>query len=148
MKTKRLTLESFKSIVKRIIKEEMNQNDERFHRENVIDLIGQPIRLVVTNLRTNESKNIEGTINNINDYEGQYSPSGFWLNPQKTGMYVMYNDFKQDSRYGKWVDGNSHASIEIKGATSKDKYILERIKNNAPDYSNVSQLEESKKRRK
>ena len=34
MKTKRLTLESFKSIVKRIIKEEMNQDDSNVKQWN------------------------------------------------------------------------------------------------------------------
>jgi len=159
MKTKRLTLESFKSLVKKIIKEEMNQDDKKFHRENVMNLDGDPIRLIVTNLRTNENQNIQGTINHINDFEGSFSPSGFWLNPERKGMYVMY-----DTNSKKWIDGNSHAYIEIKGASAKDTFLLDKIKETIPEYnsqrnpsnlddlgdrySNIPQLEESKKRRR
>jgi hypothetical protein len=156
MKTKRLTLESFKSVVKRIIKEEMNPNDKKFHRENVINLDGEPIKLIVTNLRTNENQNIQGTINHINDFEGSFSPSGFWLNPEKKGMYVMYDRDRK-----RWVNGNSNAYIEINGASPNDTFLLDKIKETIPEYnarwsssdliqkySNMPQLEESKKRRR
>jgi hypothetical protein len=156
MKTKKLTLESFKSVVKKIIKEEMNPNDKKFHRENVINLDGEPIRLIVTNLRTNENQNIQGTINHINDFEGGFSPSGFWLNPEKKGIYVMYD---RDNK--RWINGNSNAYIEIKGASPKDTFLLDKIKETIPEYnarwsssdliqkySNIPQLEESKKRRR
>jgi hypothetical protein len=156
MKTKRLTLESFKSVVKKIIKEEMNPNDKKFHRENVINLDGEPIKLIVTNLRTNENQNIQGTINHINDFEGSFSPSGFWLNPEKKGMYVMYDRDRK-----RWVNGNSNAYIEINGASPNDTFLLDKIKETIPEYnarwsssdliqkySNMPQLEESKKRRR
>lgn len=161
MKTKRLTLESFKSLVKKIIKEEssklmeMNQDDKKFHRELVMNLDGDPISLKVTHLETNETEIIEGTINHINDYEGSFSPSGFWLNPEQKGMYVMY-----DTNSKKWIDGNSNSNIEIKGASPKDTFLLDKIKETIPEYnarwnssnlikkySNMPQLEESKKRR-
>jgi hypothetical protein len=158
MKSKIVTLESFKSLVKRIIKEEMNQDDKKFHRENVMNLDGDPIRLIVTNLKTNETKIIEGTINHINDYDGNYSsfsPGGFWLNPDKKGMFVMFDEDNQ-----KWVDGNSHSNIKIEGASPKDTFLLNKIKETIPEYnarwnscnlikrySNRPQLEESKKRK-
>jgi hypothetical protein len=158
MKTKRLTLESFKSLVKKIIKEEMNQDDKKFHRENVMNLDGDPIRLIVTDLKTNETENIEGTINHINDYDGTYhdsNPVGFWLNPDRKGMFVMFDEMNET-----WVDGKIHRNIKIEGETAKDTFLLNKIKETKPEYngrlnshnlikrySNMPQLEESKKRR-
>lgn len=155
MQTKRLTLESFKTLVKRIIKEEMNQNDDKkFKREMVKDLNGEPINLIVK-YRDGTEKKISGTVNDINNFEGGFSPSGFWLNPQQKGMYVMY-----DKDFNKWIDGNTTGSMEIRGATANDTYILNRIKETIPEfsalwnqknliqkYSDMPRLEESKKRK-
>jgi len=155
MKTKRLTLESFKAVVKRMIKEEMNQDDKKFKRENVMNLNGDPIHLIVK-YKDGTEKEISGTVNDINNFEGGFSPGGFWLNPGQRGMYVMY-----DRDNNKWIDGNTTGSMRIEGATANDTYILNKIKETIPEfnarwsssdliqkYSNTSQLEESKKRRR
>jgi hypothetical protein len=155
MKTKRLTLESFKSSVKKIIKEEPEDDDKKFKRELVMNLDGNPISLKVTHLKTNETEIIKGTINHINDFDGTYydfSPSGFWLNPDRKGMFVMFDEDNQ-----KWVDGKIHRNIKIEGETANDTFLLDKIKETKPEsegrwnrdnlnkrYSNMPQLESFK----